>query len=270
MRLFLLCLIIGGAATARADLWSTLFVHDIEVITVTDMTEIGRTYPHATPKEPVYFMIIDLGQQSFGRSWAGEKTPKSREALAWMKSALAKQGYYLADDQHPPTQLFIFAWGMIQGGPGRPALKFLGGEKTSLLRDHQDYGSFINPSLLPSATQRTGVVGQIWDFAEEDLFLGIVRSYTMDTLKGPKITLLWETRFGCPAVGQWLTDALPQMIKAAALNFGRETAIPVSVNASENFKGHVDLGELKIIGTVPEATSGDNNKNLAPEKAESR
>jgi hypothetical protein len=268
--LLVLTLMLGCASIARADMWSTLFPHDVDVISVTDMTEIGRTYPNATLSEPVYYMIINLGEKYFGRSWAGERTPKSREALKWMMTAMAKQGYLLANEQHPPTQLFVFAWGMMQGGTGRPALKFLGGEKTALLRDHQDYNSFINPSPLPSATQRTGVTGQIWDFAEGDLFLGIVRSYTMETLKGPKTTLLWETRFGCPATGLWLAEAMPQMIKAAALNFGRETKMPVSLNASEYFKGRVDYGELKVMGTEPATPTDQPEQNPPAARTNSR
>jgi hypothetical protein len=90
------------------------------------------------------------------------------------------------------------------------------------------------------------------------LFLGLVRSFTMDSETAPKVTLLWETRFGCPATGLAMSDALPLMIHAAALNFGRETRIPVNLNASDEFKGRVDFGELKIIGTVPESEMQNN------------
>ena len=253
---------LGIAPSIRADLWSSLFPHDVDVITVTDMTEIGRTYPHATPVRPVYYMIINLGEKYFGRSWAGEKVPKSREALKWMQEAMAKQGYLLANEQHPPTQLFVFAWGMLQGGPDRPALKFLGGDKADLMWEQEKYGGFVSPRVLLRGFQRTGVVGKVWDTAESDLFLGIVRSYTMDSLKDEnKPVLLWETRFGCPAVGLWMTEALPQMIKAASLNLGRETKMPVNLNATEAFKGHVDYGELKVIGTVPTSGTEPPEKN---------
>ncbi len=267
--LLVLTLMLGCASIARADMWSTLFPHDVDVITVTDMTEIGRTYPNATPSEPVYYMIINLGEKYFGRSWAGERTPKSREALKWMMTAMAKQGYLLANEQHPPTQLFVFGWGMLSGGPGRPALKFLGGEKADLLWEQEQYGGFISPRVLLRGMQRIGVVGKIWDTAESDLFIGIVRSYTMDSLKKEnKPVLLWETRFGCPATGLWMTEAMPQMIKAAALNFGRETKMPVSLNATEYFKGRVDYGELKIMGTVADPDRLDQNP--PPAKTDSR
>lgn len=268
------CLLFGLVPHTRADLWSTFFPRDIEVITVTDMTDLGRTYPNATPARPVYFMIVNLGEKYFARSWAGERTPKSREALKWMMEAMAKQGYLLANDQHPPTQLFVFCWGMLQGGSSRPALKFLGGEKVDLMWEQEENGGFgsknggfVNSRVLLRGLQRTGIAGKVWDIAEEDLFIGIVRSYTMDSLKKEhEAELLWETRFGCPSTGFWMTEAMPQMIKAAALNLGRETKMPISVNASDALKGRVDYGELKIMGTVPAAENERTSQNLAPEQ----
>ena len=271
--LICVCLVLSIVPRTHADVWSTLFPHDIDVITVTDMTDLGRTYPNATPVQPVYYMIVNLGEKYFGRSWGGERTPKSREALKWMMEAMAKQGYLLANDQHPPTQLFVFAWGMLQGSSGRPALKFLGGEKVDLMWELEENGGFanknggfVNSRVLLRGLQRTGIAGKVWDIAEEDLFIGIVRSYTIDSLKAEKPELLWETRFGCPSTGFWMKDAMPQMIKAAALNFGRETKLPVNLNATVEFKGRVDYGELKIMGTVPASQTDPPSQNPAPKK----
>lgn len=87
-------------------------------------------------------MIVDAGQRTFGRSWAGEKVPDSRVARKWMMAAMAEQGYRLADSAHPPTQLFVFGWGMMQGGETRPALYFLGGDKLDLKWEEQQSQGF--------------------------------------------------------------------------------------------------------------------------------
>lgn len=251
-------LILGCAPSALADFFSTLFPHDIDVITVTDVTEAGRAYPQATPAKPVYYKIIDLGQESFGRSWAGESVPDRRVARKWLMNAMAGQGYRLADEQHPPAQLLVFAWGL--GGPGPTALKFLGGEKADLLWENEQYGGLLNPRVLLRGMQRTGITGKIWDFSQSNLFFGLVRSYTMDSETAPTVTMLWETRFGCPADGLSINNAMPLMIKAAAINFGRETKMPVGLNATDVFGGHVDIGELKVLGTTP-APGSDPAKN---------
>jgi hypothetical protein len=140
---------------------------------------------------------------------------------------------------------------MMQGGIDRPALKFLGGDKVDLMWEQEQPGGMVDPRVLLRGMKRMGIAGKVWDIAESDLFLTVVRSYTMDSLHSPKVTLLWETRFACPATGLAMTDAMPLMIKVAAANLGRESKLPVSVNASEVFKGRVDLGELKFLGTEP-------------------
>jgi hypothetical protein len=218
------------------------------------MTDEGRTYPHASAEKPVYYMIVDAGQRPFGRSWAGEKVPHSRVALKWMMAAMAEQGYRLADDAHQPTQLFVFGWGMMEVGADRPALQFLGGDKLDLKWEEQQYQGILSGHVL-TTNRRLGLHGlndKVWQIAESNLFLGIVRSYTIATATGGKPVELWETRFACPSRGLDLADAMPLMIKVAAVNLGRESAVPVNVNASDALRGRVDLGELKILGTEPD------------------
>ena len=248
IRQILFCVVLIFTATARADKWSMLFPHDIDVMTVTKVTEEGRTYPNATLANPVYYKIIDLGEQAFGRVWAGESIPSRRSARKWLMTALVEQGYRLADEQHPPTQLLVFIWGMTQG----IGIEFFG----------------FNPRIPPF--HPNGVVSKALDFTDSDLFLGMVRSFTMDSETSPQTTLLWETRFACPANGLALSDALPLLIHTAAANFGRETKLPVNINASDRFKGRVDFGELKIMGVVPSSEMKHQKTENAPIPPEPR
>lgn len=206
---------------AKADLENSASLPAVDVITVTSMTEAGRAYPVASRARPVYYMIIDLGQQTFGRSWAGEQTPPKGTALKWMMQAMVQQGYRLADDQHRPTQLFVYSWGLLQGGPDQPARKFFGIGDADLI---------AGPG---SATHRTGASAAVFDVAQGDFFLGMVRAFDMESYRSAKKTLLWETRFGCPALGLALDEVMPLMIKVAADNLGRETPQPVFVDTSK-------------------------------------
>ena len=264
LRLILPCLIFGGAPFLRAGFWENFSSHDVDVITVTDMTDAGRVYPTAAPDKPIYYMIYDLGECNFGRTWGGEKTPKPSQARQWMMTAMTQQGYRLADDQHPPTQFFVFGWGMLAGGSERPALKFIGGDKVGLMWEQEQRGGFVDARALFRAMQRRGIAGKVWDIAESDLYLGIVRSYSMESIKAEKPVLLWETRFGCPSMGLWMKEAMPMMIKAAAVNLGRETTTPVNLNASDEFGGRVDFGALKVIGTEPGTGTKPQSDKPAP------
>lgn len=259
-------LLLSTSSVLRADFLSRFFApHDVDVMMVTDMTEAGRAYAPATREKPVRYMIIDFGEGHFGKNWAGEKLPPDLTVRRWMMKAIAQQGYLLADEQHPPEQLFIFSWGMLQGDPlTRPALRFLGGEKVNLMWEQEpQYGGFVSPMVHLRTFNRMGVAGKVWDFAATDLFLGVLRSYTMDSLrKDVKPTLLWETRFATPSAGVGFMEAMPLMIKSAALHVGRETTQPVTLLASDVFRGSVTFGEFKILGedTPPPVTTGESPK----------
>lgn len=227
------------------------FLHkDVDVITVTDVTEAGRAYAPATPEKPVYYKLVYFGHTHFDgtRSWAGESLPDNKEVLAWMMKAMRAQGYLVASEAHPPEQILIFSWGMMEGGKHRPALGFLGGDKLNLMWEQVQYGGFVDPRVLLRGVIRTGVAGKVWDIAESDLFVGAVRSFTLDALESDDPTLLWETRFGCPATGLSMAKAMPLLVAAAARNLGRETEKPVAFNATEALSGKVSFGEFKVLG----------------------
>jgi hypothetical protein len=238
-----------GPPEIRADFLHKFLHKDVDVITVTDVTEAGKAYAPATPARPVRYKMIYVGETAFGRSWAGESIPSKKATLRWMIAAMKAQGYLLADAEHPPEQLFVFGWGMLAGGEGRPALGFLGGNKVNLMWENEpQYGGFVNPNVLRRGMMRVGIAGKVWDIAESNLFMGVVRSYTLDSETAPKVTKLWETRFACPATGLAFDETMPSLIKAASLNFGRETTKPISLNADDYFGGRVDFGEFKVLG----------------------
>lgn len=247
-----------GPATVRASILGEFMHRDIDVITVTDVTDAGRAYPPATSAKPVRYMLVYVGLTNFGPVWAGESIPPKKEVLKWMVGALRTQGYLLADQQHPPQQLLVFGWGMLAGNKDRAALGFLGGDKVNLMWE-QEQGHSMHSNVLLRGLIRLGVAGKVWDIAEDNLFLGVVRSFTMDSLDSPKTTQLWETRFACPSTGLAFDETMPHLIKAAAVNFGRETTLPVNVNTSER-NGHVKLGEMKFLEADPYIKAEEPNK----------
>lgn len=246
-RLFLALLL--AALPASGGVLEKWLHKDVDVLTVTDVTEAGRARPAASPDRPVRFKLIYFGEQNFGQSWAGERLPAKQDIIRWMIESLKPQGYLLAEDWQPPEVLLVFSWGLLAGGEGRPALSFLGGDRVNLAWENEtQYGGFVNPKVLTRNIIRMGIAGKVWDVTESNLYLGIVRAYTIDSETAPQPTLLWETRFGCPALGLSLDETMPTLIKAASFNFGRETIKPVNLNASEYFGSGVTMGELEVLG----------------------
>jgi hypothetical protein len=224
----------------------------VDVLTVTDVTKEGKALTPATPANPVRCQVVYYGYTHFDgtRTWANESIPPNRDVLKWLLAAMQQQGYLVADDNHPPEQLLVISWGMMAGDRSRQALGFLGGDKVNLMWEQTQYGGFVDAKVLLRGILRTGVASKVWDYSGSNLFVGVVRSYTMNSLEAPKTTLLWETRFACPAAGLAMDEAMPLMVKAAAVNLGRETARPVTLDATREFGGSVTIPDFEVLGEV--------------------
>jgi len=214
----------------RADLNRLLGHAEVDIFTDTTVTAAGRARPAPTPAAPVYYKIIDRGETNFHSGWAGEQFPSKHTVRQWLKSALAKQGYVLADFQHPPTLLLVFAWGMTRDN----AFYFLGGNKMP------PPPPVVGPGgvwyVLISVTDVPGT------------YVGLVLAYTIESESAAKPTLLWMTRFGSPSPGFSLRESMPVMIEAAALNFGRETDKPAHLAVLRPPSGKVTFGDIKVLG----------------------
>ncbi len=214
----------------RADLRRLLGRGEVNIFTDTTVTEAGRARPAPTPAAPVYYKIIDLGETSFGSTWAGEKLPSTHTVRQWLKYALAKQGYVLADFQHPPTLLLVFAWGMTREN----TFNFLGGNK-------------MPPP--PPIVGPTGIWYELLSVtADPGTYVGLLLAYTIESESADKTTLLWITRFGSSSPGFSFRESMPFMIEAAALQFGRETDKPVHLAVPRLPRGEVTFGDIKVLG----------------------
>lgn len=91
------------------------------------------------------------------------------------------------------------------------------------------------------------------DLAEERYFV-VLMAYDYQLLKkDKKPRLLWVTRMSVRSPGNNFADSVPGMTHIAADFFGqqRDDLTRVRTNLRE---GQVEIGELKVIGTVPEIT----------------
>jgi len=250
--------LVASSSGLQAGPLEKLLRKDVDVITVTDLTDAGQDVRAATPAEPVRYLPVYAGEIPLGLTWAGDSIPPNQVAMQWLMSTLKTQGYLPADDKHPAEQVLIFGWARHspEGGTLR-TVGFLGGTKTNLIKGRYEFGRVANAELDRLDTIRTHLEHKIVDFSGSDLYLGIVRAYARDSLDTPKPVKLWETRFGCRATGLVLDETMPLMLKAAALNFGRETTRPVNLNASDNFGGRVILGDLEVLGEYKAPAEAD-------------
>lgn len=252
------------ALTAHATLSDFILGRqDLEVITVTDMTAEGRLHRPATPAEPVYYVAVNLGQQTLGRSRAFEKMPPKEDAIRAISKALAAQGYLPATDTTPPPTLaLVFAWGTLNAEysagetedtatPTNLAqiIEFLGGRQVGFTeRDFDPAHSRIR--LLSGLDATEGKSREALDLLEraaDNFFIAFITAYDLESMKEKQRKKLWITRISCPSLGFYFSDILPSMLSLAGPHIGRETTQPVWVNASHKYKPEVTIHDAQLL-----------------------
>lgn len=249
------------SVTARAGVLDWIFPkHDVQVIAVTDTTPVGALRRPASAANPVYYAAVSAGYRDFGGIIAGEKIPPKEEVVKTIAKVLAKQGYLPATAEHPATLLIVWAWGTMNtdrdysGSPddveGRQInrnqlLRFMGAYKLGLITKEPD--PFRQDLMLPGAWIRDADSEMISDLATEDLYVVAISAYDYNAALRQEKMLLWMTKISCPSRGLALPETLPAMLALAAPHIGKETVKPVSVKASEQFKGEVKIGDPTVV-----------------------
>jgi len=258
--LFLLLYVsLDFAPVARAGLLDFLFgKREIEVITITDMSPEGRLFRRPTPESPTYYLAASLGFRDLGGSVGGEKQPPNDEVIRTITKVLAKQGYLPATEQSPAATLVLaLAWGTLNAdleygmNPDSPPrqrnrqqiLKFLGGYKMGFSAADFD-------PLMPSLgglSFHDFDSRALYDISSEDFYVAVIAAYDAAAMAKKQKKLLWTTRISCPSRGFWLADVMPTMMAISGANIGREMSRPAWVNASDNYKPDIKIGDPVLV-----------------------
>lgn len=264
-----LCLLLASASLAAPQLCARGFFelllgrHELDVITVTDATPAGRQFARASKDQPQYYVGLSLGFRDLGAAVGGIKEPPTNDVLRLVAGELAKQGYLPATEKSaPPSLVLAYTWGTLNADLDQPdpdfaarvrnrpqIVRFLGGRKVGL------DNNFFDPLTAPINGLQTldYDARKIHEISSEDFYIIIVSAYDLAALHQGKKQLLWMTRIAAPSLGFALADAMPSMLAIAGPHFGRETARPVWMSASEKFKPNVKLGELQLIEYLGDA-----------------
>ena len=279
----------GLPATASASILDWIFPkHEVQVIAVTDTTPVGALRRPASPANPVYYAAVNAGYRDFGGIIAGEKIPAKEDVVKTITHVLAKQGYLPATAEHPATLLILWTWGTMNtdrdySNPddteGRQInrnqlLRFMGAYKLGLITKDPD--PFRQDTMLPGAWIRDADSQLVSDLATEDLYVAAISAYDYGAALRQEKVLLWMTKTSCPSRGLVMKETFPAMLALAGPHIGRETLKPVSVKASEQFKGEVKIGDPTVVeylqkNPVPIVeTKGPPARKAAPEAKKSK
>ena len=234
--------------------------HDVQVIAVTDTTPVGALRRPVTPANPVYYVAVSAGYRDFGGIIAGEKAPPKEDVFKAMAKVLAKQGYLPATDKNPPTLLLLWAWGTmntdrvysfnsddIDGRQvnQRQLLRFMGAYKLGLIS--KDASAFQDDLMMQGVLFRDADQDLIYSLATEDLYVAAISAYDFAAAARKEKVLLWTTKISCPSIGLMMRETLPAMLTLAGPHIGKETAKPVSIKATDKFKGEVKIGDPTVV-----------------------
>ena len=99
----------------------------IDLTVITEMTDLGKKQPEASPAKPVYYIAQSAGFNQRGHAPGNEKTLTPEEVERLLARALAISGYQPAQPPaHPPTIVIFYTWGshnlLVEGDDENPSL----------------------------------------------------------------------------------------------------------------------------------------------------
>ncbi len=222
-----------------------------------DVTEAGRRVEPPTPAHPAYYLAVVGGYQERGQARGGERVPYDSDVLPRLGQVLAQQGY-LPSKLGPvpvgaapggsaialspqPSLILVFFWGTMN-----PIQ--LGTRSANERQMRALIGGTTDPDIMPGWLEWDDLLQDL----QEDHFFVLVGAYDFKAYFDPadprhKVRL-WTTRISVDAPGLWLTDVMPDLVRAGGPWFGRATSKPKHVPLDR--PGEVKAGEPEVKGYI--------------------
>ena len=247
--------LILGASSLAANPHGPFFHYWGDVVVATDTTPEGRKITPPSPEHPVYYKGASLGCKLGFVS--GDLLPDVDQVNKFVAAVLAKQGYLGATEgKHEPTLFLVLQWGSLQ--PGYDDLSwFLG------YNPDNDVAAPTAVNMLGAEVFRRDFRSRemqtIIDYAGGPLYGIIVTAFEFKSASTSKPIAYWQTRISLPTPGKSMARALPTMIRAAGPVIGIPSNGPVLADADDLRGGHVELGDIEVIGVLPDHEVPANN-----------
>jgi hypothetical protein len=98
----------------------------VELTVITEMTELGKAQPVASPEKPVYYLAQSSGYRELGHAPHSKYLLQPEEVERLLAKALATNGFLPTSPGHPPTLVIFYTWGshsmLVEGDAENPAL----------------------------------------------------------------------------------------------------------------------------------------------------
>lgn len=216
-----------------------------QVIVVGDVTEMGRKLSPPSTQQPVYYFPLVVGYKEMGATIAGEKIPEKNAVLRTLAKELAKQHYFVMNDQHPPEQVLVFWWGSMN-----PEIQDLGSNDPS----EQVFFNEREMLALVGAYKTSGITpwqsNDLRTAARDDRYFIILMAYDYAAARQRQKKLLWMAKMSTESVGTNLPDVISALVASGGPAFGRDTP-PSFVDSEQALGGKVILAPIEVKEILP-------------------
>jgi hypothetical protein len=216
----------------------------INVMIVTELTNVGRLAPEASPAHPVYYSGADGGLTTGGDPVGGEHPPKPADLASLMVKSLHAGGFLPATAGHPPTIYIYYNWGSFN--------KMRSERRQVDQYDFQTYRNLMERAALVGGTK----FSQDWDeamtlhyfdwfktesarnsylvaIASGDLYFLVATACDYDAAVKGKLVILWQTRLSSEArvvsMGESLPHGAVRLNRPAVMEGDVEVGVPYEV-----------------------------------------
>jgi len=235
----------------------------VDVVILTEFTQLGKTLKKVTPENPVYYIAGDSGMKEEGEVIGGEIPPKGDALKKAMVAALRTNGYLPYTAKHKPSLVIFFRWGSFNlrhsiddpmgvngADPSNPPTPdpleitelaqraaLIGGTEFAVqmltAMQHKTLETFANKDehtrwLVDECyTNRYYIIASAYDYG--------------NALKQKKV-LLWKTKISTNSVGLTMNDSILALTLNAGPYFGREMTSAARLNRPVIKEGRVEIG----------------------------
>jgi len=256
---------------------------DLKVDLVVDVTDAGSKIPPATPEHPAYYYPVVRGYSPRGAVLPYQKPPPPlADVERLIAKELAKQGYWLATKQAPPSLLLMFWWGykapQMDDEQVEPSYTTRGMNMSQFIVDMHD-SQKVAEDITQQVTQeiQNGTINSNQSLngnEMEELVFGsryeaelavqwkanareatlrqesrIARYYVIISaldfnaaVRERKIVVLWTARVSTSVWGCNLDEVLPALVAKMAPMLGRDTNGPEITSVPAVPLGRVEVG----------------------------
>jgi hypothetical protein len=251
-----LALLMGAAASAPAFDLTTFNARGSNEITA---VSARASDDYVRVRQPDGSFPAETYAFGKGGNYGGPVRDPTIEAFGFQEVAkeiagtLATQNYFPSKDPATTRFLIMVYWG-TSTGPASNAMQFRTKELQNMQLNRNamllGYADDLRASI---GTDRTALAVKRQDLFRDialNRYFVVLMAYDFQLLmKQKKHKLVWETRFSLRETGHDFGKEFPMMAKYAAQFFGQNSHGLVRSLLPE---GHVDIGEVKSLGTVPD------------------